>query len=112
MIPFFISFLTCLSAFFRSRYYLSLEILALRQQLGVLKENILVLGWESRIGYFGFCSAGFGLNGGTSWSLSNQKPLSPGIGPAFGCSGAFDRTTRALAGQRSMPRFDLSSGRW
>jgi len=39
MIPFFISFLTCLTAFFRSRYNLGLEILALRQQLGVLKRK-------------------------------------------------------------------------
>ena len=39
MIPFFISFLTCLGAFFRSRYNLGLEILALRQQLGVLKRK-------------------------------------------------------------------------
>src|SRR3989442_249029 len=39
MIPFFIGFLTCLSAFFRSRYNLSIEILALRQQLGVLKRK-------------------------------------------------------------------------
>jgi hypothetical protein len=39
MIPFFIGFLTCLSAFFRSRCNLSLEILALRQQLGVLKRK-------------------------------------------------------------------------
>jgi len=39
MIPFFVSFLTCLSTFFRSRYNLSLEILALRQQLGVLKRK-------------------------------------------------------------------------
>jgi len=39
MIPFFISFLTCLSAFFRSRYNLGLEILALRQQLGILKRK-------------------------------------------------------------------------
>jgi hypothetical protein len=39
MIPFFIGFLTCLSAFFRSRHNLSLEILALRQQLGVLKRK-------------------------------------------------------------------------
>jgi hypothetical protein len=37
MTPFFISFLTCLGAFFRSRYNLSLEIL--RQQLGVLKRK-------------------------------------------------------------------------
>ena len=39
MIPFLTSFLTCPSAFFRSRYNLSLEILALRQQLGVLKRK-------------------------------------------------------------------------
>jgi len=39
MIPFFVSFLTRLSAFFRSRYNLGLEILALRQQLGVLKRK-------------------------------------------------------------------------
>src|SRR2546422_4929115 len=40
MIPFFIGFLTCLSAFFRSRCNLGLEILALRQQLGILKRKI------------------------------------------------------------------------
>jgi transposase InsO family protein len=39
MIPFSLGFLTCLSVFFRSRYSLSLEILALRQQLGVLKRK-------------------------------------------------------------------------
>jgi putative transposase len=39
MIPFFISFLAGLSVFFRSRYNLGLEILALRQQLGVLKRK-------------------------------------------------------------------------
>jgi transposase InsO family protein len=39
MIPFLISFVTCLSAFFRSRYNLALEILALRQQLDVLKRK-------------------------------------------------------------------------
>ena len=39
MIPFFLGFLTCLTAFFRSRCSLSLEIIALRQQLGVLKRK-------------------------------------------------------------------------
>jgi putative transposase len=39
MIRFFISFLKFFNAFFRSRYSLSLEILALRQQLGVLKRK-------------------------------------------------------------------------
>lgn len=39
MIPFCLGFLTFLGMFFRSRYNLSLEILALRQQLGVLKRK-------------------------------------------------------------------------
>ena len=39
MIPLFMGLLVCLGAFFRSRYNLGLEILALRQQLGVLKRR-------------------------------------------------------------------------
>ena len=39
MISFFVDFLACLSALVRSRYNLGLEILALRQQLGVLKRK-------------------------------------------------------------------------
>jgi putative transposase len=39
MIPFFAGLPTCFIAFFRSRYNLSLEIIALRQQLGVLKRK-------------------------------------------------------------------------
>jgi hypothetical protein len=39
MIPFFFGILSCLGVFFRSRYSLGLEILALRQQLGVLKRT-------------------------------------------------------------------------
>ena len=39
MIPFLLTFFSSLSAFFRSRYSLSLEILALRQQLCVLKRK-------------------------------------------------------------------------
>jgi len=37
MIPLFVGFFSFLNTFFRSRYSLGLEILALRQQLGVLK---------------------------------------------------------------------------
>jgi putative transposase len=39
MIHFLFGLLTLLTSFFRSRYNLSLEILALRQQLGVLKRK-------------------------------------------------------------------------
>ena len=39
MISFFVDSLACLSALVRSRYNLGLEILALRQQLGILKRK-------------------------------------------------------------------------
>jgi putative transposase len=39
MIPFFVGLLACFGAFFRSRYSLGLEVLALRQQLAVLKRK-------------------------------------------------------------------------
>ena len=39
MIHLFIGLISCLGVFFRSRYNLGLEILALRQQLGVLKRK-------------------------------------------------------------------------
>jgi len=39
MIPFFVGFLTCISAFFRFRYNLGFETLARRQQLGVFKQK-------------------------------------------------------------------------
>ena len=39
MISFLFGLLACFSAFFCSRYSLSLEIIALRQQLSVLKQN-------------------------------------------------------------------------
>jgi hypothetical protein len=39
MTPFSVSFIVCLSAFFRSRSNLSLEVLGLREQLGVLKRK-------------------------------------------------------------------------
>jgi putative transposase len=39
MFPFSLGFLTCLTTFFRSRYNLSIEIIALRQQLSVLKRQ-------------------------------------------------------------------------
>jgi len=39
-------------------------------------ENSLAVGCESRIDYFGFCFAVFGLHGATPWSSLNQIPLS------------------------------------
>jgi hypothetical protein len=62
-------------------------------------ENVLALACESTIEYFGFCSAGFGLHGATTWSSSNQKPLSPGIALAFVCPGGFDPVPKTKADQ-------------
>jgi hypothetical protein len=39
MVHFFIGMVSCLGVFFRSRYNLGLKILALRQQLDVLKQK-------------------------------------------------------------------------
>jgi hypothetical protein len=108
----FIRFFAGFGAFFSSRYSLGLEILALRQQLSVLKRKILALDCESRIAYSGFCCADYGRNGTKPSSSSNLKPLLPGIVLVFVCSGAFDRGQRALAGQSSMPRFGASSAAW
>ena len=44
MIPFLLSFLICLGAFFRSRYSLSLEILPSVSSWAYSSENILALG--------------------------------------------------------------------
>jgi hypothetical protein len=62
-------------------------------------ESILALGCASKIGCFGYFSAGSGLLGPASWSSSNPRPLPPGIGPAFDCSGAFARGQSGWAGR-------------
>jgi hypothetical protein len=74
MIPFFIGLLTGFSASFRSRYNLGLEILALREQLGILKRSIPCprLQIEDR-NFLEFCSAAFGL-GGEVLIIVNQRP--------------------------------------
>jgi putative transposase len=110
MIPLFI--LSCLSAFFRSRYNLALEILALRQQLGVLKRRrphprlriqdrifwtllrrlwpewshvLVIVKPETVVAWH---RAGFRL----FWRLRSKL--------------------KTLAGQSSMPRFEPSSSGW
>src|SRR5262245_31057912 len=109
MIPFFLGFLTCLSAFFRSRYSLGLEIIALRQQVGRFKRSLPRPRMRIQDRIFWILLRCLW----PAWSqvliIVNQKPWSPGIALAFVCSGAFDRGARARAGQRSIPRCELSS---
>ena len=73
-------------------------------------ENIPALGCELKIGCFGFCFIGFGLDGEMLLSLSNPKPLLPGIEPVSACSGVFDHVQRTVAGPKLLPNFDLQSG--
>jgi hypothetical protein len=49
------------------------------------------------IGFFGFCCADSGPAGATSWSSSNQKPLSAGLEQGFDYFGAFDHDPKILA---------------
>jgi len=84
MISFLLDFLGCLSALFRSRYNLGLEILALHQQLGILKRKIPRPRLQLQDRVFWILLRVYGGHGATPWLLSNQKPLSPGIGLAFG----------------------------
>ena len=101
MISFLFGLPACFSAFFRSRYNLSLEIIALRQQLGVFKRKNPRPHLQIRDRMFWILLRRI-------WpSSSNRKPLSPGTEPDFVCSGEFDHGQRALAGRKSMPRFEL-----
>jgi hypothetical protein len=61
MIPIFIGILTCLSAFFRSRYHLGLKILPGVSSWVDSSEEFLALGCQSRIEYVGFCSAALSI---------------------------------------------------
>jgi hypothetical protein len=61
-------------------------------------ENILALGCELKIDCFGLFFVGFGLDGGMLLSLSNPKPLLPGIEPVSACPSVFDHVQRIVAG--------------
>ena len=99
MISFLIGFLAFLNAFFRSRYSLGLEIVALRQQLRVLKRKHPRprLRVEDRIFWILLRRLW------PAWSnvlvIVKPETVAPGIGLAFVCSGVFDRDQRALAGR-------------
>jgi hypothetical protein len=113
MIPLLIGFLTCLNVFFRSRYNLGLEILALRQQLGIMKRKVPRprLRTQDRIFWVLLRSLW------PAWSnvLVIVKPETVVAWHRAWLSfvlAAFAQGQRALAGQRSMPRSDRSSGGW
>jgi hypothetical protein len=78
------SILPCLAAlrvFIRSRADTALEILALRQQLTVLKRNHPRPNWSGWIGSSGLPSAAVGPVGPRPSSSSSPKPSSVGIAP-------------------------------
>src|SRR5438128_11803906 len=112
MIPFLIGLLTCLGAFFRSRYNLGIEILALRQQLGVLKRKhpCARLRIEDRI----FWTLLRRLWPAWSRVLVIVKPetVVAWHRAGFRLFWRRDRAQGAWAGPRSIAKFELSSGGW
>ena len=88
MVQFFIAVLGALRVFFCSRSDTALEILALRQQVAVLKRNRSRPPLHSGDRFFWTTSAAYGPAGPMSSSLSNQRPSLAGIAPAFGFIGA------------------------
>jgi hypothetical protein len=80
MISFFISRLTFLNLFFRSRYSLGLEIVALRQQLGVLKRKHTRPRLRIRDRIFWILLRRYWPAWSNALLSSNRKRLSPGIG--------------------------------
>jgi len=112
MIPFLLSFLICLGAFFRSRYSLSLEILALRQQLGVLKRKhprprLLI---HDRI--FWVLLRRLWPTWRDALIIVNPETVVAWHRAGFRLFWRLRSRPRAWAGQRSMQRFELSSGGW
>ncbi len=112
MIALFLGFLSCLSTFFRSRYSLGVEILALRQQLGVLKRKNPHPRLRVRDRAFWILLRRLGLVGQASWSLSNRKRLSPGIEKVFAYSGTINHVQRVQAGPKLKASFGVSFGGW
>ena len=110
MISFFIDFLTCLSALVRSRYNLGLEILVLRQQLGVLRRKHPRPRLQLHDPIFWILLRRLWPAWRNALVIVKPETLSPGIGLAFGCSGAIDRGPSL--GRPKMPGFELSSGEW
>src|SRR5438093_6876326 len=105
MIPFFIGFLTCLSAFFRSRCNLGLEILALRQQLGILRRKIPRPRLRTQDRIFWILLRRLWPAWSNVLVIVKPETVVAWHRAAFVCSGAAARSHRPLAGQRSMPRF-------
>jgi hypothetical protein len=112
MISYLAGFSLFLSSFFRSRCNLGLEIVALRQQSGVLNRQHPRSDCVQGIHYFGSCFGDFGLNGRMLSLLSGQKQLLLGIVPVSVCSGVCDRVQRIVAGPKYLLKSDLQSSKW
>jgi hypothetical protein len=96
MIPFFIGLVSCIGTFFRSRYNLGLEIIALRQQLGVLKRK------QPRRADRLQCRL---LPGGRTGTLLREGLLPPGASPPGVESSRIDARAVILRGGRRLRGF-------
>ena len=106
-----LSCLGALRAFFQTRADIALEILALRQQLAVLKRKRPGPNWTGWTGSFGLPSAVAGPVGPRFSSLSSPKPSSAGIALGSASTGV-GALGQAEAGLRSTKRFAPSSVVW
>src|SRR5262245_8232872 len=86
-----------------SRLTLSMEFLALRQQLAVLNRAVHRPKLRRRDRFFWVVLSHYGAGGARSWSSSDPKPSSSGIAMAFGSTGSGNRG-RGPSGVRRSPR--------
>ena len=110
MIRFILAFLTGFGSFFRSRYDLALELVALRQQVGVLKRKKprpQLSPWD-RLFWLGL------RRWWSQWAsvlvIVKPEPSSAGIAPASAGTGASFRRI-VPADRKSAPSFAISSDR-
>jgi hypothetical protein len=112
MISFFIDFLTCLSALVRSRYNLGLEILALRQQLGVLKRKRPRPRLRIHDRIFWVLLRRLWPAWRDTLVIVKPETVVAWHRAGFRLFWRLDPDPRAWAGPRSMPRCELSSDEW
>ena len=112
MIKLLFGILTCASVFFGSRYNLSLEILALRQQLGILHQKHPRPHLRARNRLFWILLRRLWLDWSSVPVIVKPETVVGWHRVAFVYFGVFVRTRKIPAGQKSMPRFGLLSDRW
>src|SRR5215470_1515925 len=100
-----LSILFAMRVFFQDRADVALEVLALRQQLAVLKRKRPRPPLNALDRLFWTTLSRCWPAGWMSWRLSNPRPSSAGIGLVSGCIGV-GNLGHVAAGRRSPRRFE------